>query len=54
MYKILIADEISQAGIQILKNHPEFEVIEKTKITGDELKEEIKNYLTKIICKYND
>ncbi|MBP8708392.1 MAG: 3-phosphoglycerate dehydrogenase, partial [Caldisericia bacterium] len=44
MYKILIADEISQAGLQILKNHPEFEVVEKTKITGDELKEEIKNY----------
>ena len=41
MYKILIADEISQAGLQILKNHPEFEVVEKTKITGDELKEEI-------------
>jgi len=44
MYKILIADEISQAGLQILKNHSEFEVVEKTKITGDELKEEIKNY----------
>jgi len=44
MYKILIADEISQAGLQILKNHPEFEVVEKTKITSEELKEEIKNY----------
>ncbi len=44
MYKILIADEISQAGLQILKNHKEFEVIEKTKITPEELKEEIRNY----------
>lgn len=49
MYKILIADEISQAGVGILKNHKEFEVIEKTKITPDELKAEIKSYDTLVV-----
>jgi len=44
MYKILIADSMSKQGIAELQKNPQFEVIEKTAITPEELQNEIKLY----------
>ena len=38
-YKILVADSLSQEGIDELKKHPEFEVVVNTKHTKEELME---------------
>jgi len=44
MFKILIADTIAKPGLEDLKKNPNFEVIEKTKITPEELTAEIGAY----------
>lgn len=44
MFKILIADSIAKPGLEDLKKNPNFEVIEKTKITPEELTAEIGDY----------
>lgn len=44
MYKILIADSISKEGIADLQKNPQFQVIEKTAITPEELQNEINEY----------
>ncbi len=44
MYKVLIADPISNEGLELLKNNPKLEVIEKTSITPEELTAEIGEY----------
>ncbi len=42
--RILVSDPLSEEGLKILENEPEFKVDIKTKLTPAELKEEIKNY----------
>jgi D-3-phosphoglycerate dehydrogenase len=44
MFKILIADSIAKPGLEELKKNPNFEVVEKTKITPEELTAEIGDY----------
>jgi len=44
MYKILIADALSKEGIAELQKNAQFQVIEKTAITPEELKQEIHEY----------
>jgi len=49
MFRILISDEISKQGVELLRKNPDFEVVERTTITPDELKDEIKNYHALIV-----
>lgn len=44
MYKILIADALSKEGIAELQKNARFQVVEKTAITPEELKNEIHEY----------
>lgn len=44
MYKVLIADQISKEGLELLRSNPKLEVIEKTAITPEELTAEIGEY----------
>ena len=48
-FKILVADNMAQEGIDILKNHKNFEVDVKTKHTQDELKAIVEPYDAVII-----
>jgi D-3-phosphoglycerate dehydrogenase len=42
--KVLLADKLSLRVIELLKEIPEFDIVEKTGMNPDELKNEIKNY----------
>lgn len=48
-YKVLVTDKLQKQGIEILQKYPEIEVIEKDPMSGDVLKDEIKNYDAVII-----
>jgi D-3-phosphoglycerate dehydrogenase / 2-oxoglutarate reductase len=44
MYKILVSDSLSDEGLKILKDNKDFEVVVKTGMKPEELKEVIKDY----------
>lgn len=44
MIKVLLADKLSLRVVELLKEIPEFDTVEKTGMTPDELRDEIKNY----------
>jgi len=44
LINVLLADTLSQKAVEFLKEIPEFEIIVKTGMGVDQLKEEIKNY----------
>lgn len=43
MFKVLVSDKMDDEALDILKNNPEFELVVKTSLSPDELKEEIKD-----------
>lgn len=43
MFKVLVSDKMDSESLDILKNDPEFELVVKTSLSPDELKEEIKD-----------
>ncbi len=43
MFKVLVSDKMDSEALDILKNDPEFELVVKTSLSPDELKEEIKD-----------
>lgn len=44
MIEVLLADKLSQRVVELLKEIPEFEIVEKTGLSPDELKQEIGLY----------